>query len=117
MKKFSFLIVAGFLSVSALAENGKWFDYGNGIINLNTVNMITPKGGSIKFDNFSLTIYQIDYKRLIDLEQGLDDKDKQALEKVKDDAEDILEEAKSATNDVMDKIRDFLDDDDTYLKL
>jgi hypothetical protein len=43
MKKFSFLVLMGFLSISAFAENGKWFDYGNGIINLNTVNMITPK--------------------------------------------------------------------------
>lgn len=111
MKKFSCLVLTSFLSISAFAENGKWFDFGNGIINLNTVNRITSESicdvkyngkdiycnGIIKFDNFSLTVFTSSSK-------GKNKKDK-------------YEDAQDKVKDVMSEIRDFLDDDDTYSKL
>ncbi len=106
MKKLNILILIGLLSTSILAENGKWFDYGDGIINLNNVNKIISEskcdssnncGGFIKFDNFSLTVFTSFSK-----DKKREDKYKDAQDKVKD---------------VMGEIRDFLDDDNTYLKL
>ena len=103
---------------------GKWLDYGNGMINLNNVSRIStttstaPDLGScekaiqiakttkdnrlnkfkcsfvIEFDNFSLTIAQFN------------------LTNFKEEYDDTLEKL----NDTMGKIRNFLDDDDEYLK-
>ena len=115
MKKFSLVVgvLVGFLSVTGFADTGKWLDYGNGIINLNKVNRISTEidllgGSSIEFDAFSLTIYQIDYEKY----HELTDEDEKKKEK---DA--LIRKAKEEATDTMDKIRDFLDDDDVYLKL
>ena len=51
------MVIAG-CSSSPTAAGCKWLDYGNGMINLNHVSMISPNNtlGALDFDNFKLMI-------------------------------------------------------------
>lgn len=80
-------------------SEGKWFDYGNGLVNLSQVNLIKASssvlGAEIKFDNFTLTVAQYDAE--------LDVKASEAKNK------EILDEN-------MKQIRDFLQGNATYVR-
>jgi hypothetical protein len=43
------------------AGNNKWLNFGNGVINLSNVTNISFEDYAIKFDNFTLTLAQVEY--------------------------------------------------------
>jgi hypothetical protein len=100
---------------------GKWVDYGNGIVNLANVTHIDPQAGlrlgmkinMVKFDKFELS-FGTDG---VGVNMSTDDFDKLPEEKKNKILEEADKKLKEINSRKMDTIRDFLKSDSTYMHL
>ncbi len=98
---------------------GKWVDYGNGIVNLANVTHIDPEAGlnivggkinRVKLDKFELS-FGTDG---VNIPENFDKLPEEKQKKIFEEAEKKLKEINSQK---MDTIRDFLKSDSTYMHL
>lgn len=101
---------------------GKWLDYGNGIVNLANVTHINPEAGLNRFNlaNGGENMVKLDKFELsfgtdgVNIPEKLGDLPEEKQRKILQEAEKKLKEINSQK---MKTIRDFLNSDRTYMHL